>query len=715
MSQLSRRLAAGIGVAALAGAALGAQQPAPPQAPQIFRSGTQVVEVDARVFDKDGRFVTTLTRDDFEVLEDGVPQELVAMELVGTSAGSAATPAQPIEPTEPTEPVEPAPLVPAPQTWIFFFDLNHLTPGGGFDRARKAAADYVRTTFKEGDLAGVVAGGKMINNRLTSVRAELVAAVESIKPQTESRNRRAELTREWPRLLNEEEAIQIADNNMEAIGRAVTRACSDDPDACKQVPPDAAVREKGQRLTSDMQRSTLETLQSLNALSTGLARLAGPKAVVFFSDGFAIAGRDSTLRSVVGQAARAGARFYSIDVRGLDRQGGSGIIDQAHATDAAGPATRFDAMEDGFNSLAVDTGGLMIRNENNIGRALETISRDASLYYVLGYQPANATFDGKYRSIDVRVKRDGLKVRARRGYLAIEPAKMLKTQPIATLGPPAVPVKPESTPEVPEAAAPPAPAPLAALPAVTPPPPAAVAAPGEIAVASTASAEGAFRMRPDAEERVRALSGSEDITAADAASRGWSAYQQGDLESALPLFQQSASLPGVKPWALYALGLTHAGLGHPAEAIAAWERVRAAAPDYEAVYIDLAATYASQANLTSALAVLRDAEKRWPGNAEIQNGIGVILVRREAYDDAIAAFTKAAAAAPDEAVTHLNLGRAYELRFMREQRFVSSQRRWVAPEGDRRKAAESYERCVALGGPYAAQAAAALGRLNWSK
>jgi tetratricopeptide (TPR) repeat protein len=222
-------------------------------------------------------------------------------------------------------------------------------------------------------------------------------------------------------------------------------------------------------------------------------------------------------------------------------------------------------------------------------------------------------------------------------------------------------------------------------------------------------------MRPDAEELVRALSGGANITAEDAASRGWTAYQQGDLESALPLFQQAASLPGVKPWALYALGLTHAGLGHPAEAIASWERVRAAAPDYEAVYIDLAATYASQANLTSALAVLRDAEKRWPGNAEIQNGIGVILVRREAYDDAIAAFAKAAAAAPDEAVTHLNLGRAYELRFTREQHFVSSQRRWVAPEGDRRKAAESYERCVALGGPYAAQAAAALGRLNWSK
>ena len=60
----------------------------------------------------------------------------------------------------------------------------------------------------------------------------------------------------------------------------------------------------------------------------------------------------------------------------------------------------------------------MIRNENNIGRALDRIARDANRYYVLGYQPSNTTFDGKYRPIQVRVKRPGLRVRARRGYLA---------------------------------------------------------------------------------------------------------------------------------------------------------------------------------------------------------------------------------------------------------------------------------------------------------
>ena len=44
---------------------------------------------------------------------------------------------------------------------------------------------------------------------------------------------------------------------------------------------------------------------------------------------------------------------------------------------------------------------------------------------MLGYQPVNTAFDGKYRKIEIRVKRPGLRVRARQGYLALEPSKML--------------------------------------------------------------------------------------------------------------------------------------------------------------------------------------------------------------------------------------------------------------------------------------------------
>jgi VWFA-related protein len=154
---------------------------------------------------------------------------------------------------------------------------------------------------------------------------------------------------------------------------------------------------------------------------------------VFLSDGFVAETQETTLRDIVGQTARAGARVYAIDVRGLSR--GMGASVDAPTAEAPGSAPPgFDALADGVNSLAVDTGGMMIRNENNIGRALDTIAADTGTYYVLGYQPANSSFDGQYRKIEIRVKRPDLRVRARQGYLALEPSKMLIPQPIKPPG-----------------------------------------------------------------------------------------------------------------------------------------------------------------------------------------------------------------------------------------------------------------------------------------
>src|SRR5918993_1299287 len=398
------------------------QQPSP-----IFKTATQVVELDVRVFDKDGRFLTGLTPADFEVIEDGAAQKVQTFFYVddpGRATGAPSAPPSSTSSTDPSGTRRPR------QTWIFFFDLNHLTPGGGYDGARKAVEDFIRDRFQEGDLGGILAGDKMINNRLTSVRQELLDAVKQVKPISDARSRFTELTREWPRLLDEEEAVRIARNEREPLQRAVGRACSDDPDACRLAPADMQVRAKAQRMQQMIHLASGQTMTALNGLASGLAKMPGPKTVVFLSDGFVTMDVETTLRTVVGQAGRAGARIYAIDVRGLNRGGNAGIIDQKQVEDSFGPTTKFDSVADGPNSLAVDTGGLMIRNENNIGRALETIAADANRYYVLGFQPVNTTWDGKFRAVQVRVKRDGVRVRARKGYLAIEPARMTPPQPV---------------------------------------------------------------------------------------------------------------------------------------------------------------------------------------------------------------------------------------------------------------------------------------------
>ncbi len=71
--------------------------------------------------------------------------------------------------------------------------------------------------------------------------------------------------------------------------------------------------------------------------------------------------------------------------------------------------------------------------------------------------------------------------------------------------------------------------------------------------------------------------------------------------------------------------------------------------------------------------------------------------------------------APDDPLAHLNLGRAYELRFTRSQRYVTSQRRWIANESDRRKGIEHYQAYIKIGGPFVNAATEGLQRLEWSK
>src|SRR5260221_5852615 len=83
----------------------------PPAAPQTFRSGAQVVQVDVRVIGKDGKFVTDLGLRDFEITEDGVPQKIQSVVLIGPDAAPSA-PSAPLAPLAPAPSAPPAPLAP---------------------------------------------------------------------------------------------------------------------------------------------------------------------------------------------------------------------------------------------------------------------------------------------------------------------------------------------------------------------------------------------------------------------------------------------------------------------------------------------------------------------------------------------------------------------------------------------------------------------------
>jgi tetratricopeptide (TPR) repeat protein len=199
--------------------------------------------------------------------------------------------------------------------------------------------------------------------------------------------------------------------------------------------------------------------------------------------------------------------------------------------------------------------------------------------------------------------------------------------------------------------------------------------------------------------------------AAKLASEGWDLYGKGDLEGAERLLAQAAG-QGAPPWVSYALGFAQAGLRKPAEALQAWERVRAEVPEFEPVYLDLADVYVQLNDADRAVETLRAAEKRWPADADVLNALGTIQVRRNALGDAIETFERAARADPRDPLAFFNLGRTYELRYFAMRRFSRPSSRWVDNPEFLNKAIENYEACAKLGGPYAEDARAAVERLR---
>jgi VWFA-related protein len=661
----------------------------------VYKSGTELVEVDAIVMDRGGRFVRDLRLDEIEILEDGRPQRLQALYLVdrGTAVLASAGPGFESSVTASTA---------VQRAFFFLFDQEHLT-AGSLNRVRTGIEQFLSTDFRDGqDLAALYAMGTSGQVRMTTSREDLLSAVRRVKTRSDLVARAADM-REWPRIINDAEALRI-DQGDDAILKAATmRACAEEPTRNCADQADLLLREKSKRLVRDADAATNRTLQALSAAAKGLAGLKGRKTLIFLTEGFLADSHRAQLGTVTGDAGRAGVAIYVVDARGLDKGGRS--IQESAPPDLDGlVASAFDTREDSGDQLANGTGGLVVRNMNDGAKAMAAIAADTGTYYVIGYVPDDAAANGKYRAIQVRVKRENVIVRARRGYIPGPPAAPLIA---AARGANPAP----GTHQAPGTGSHEAPGTTHEAPGTTPALPV-------LPSTSTVSAATLPAARPNVAARVRELidlpnrvAPSESVSAP--ASRGWSHYEKGDLESAARDLAEATAIPGAPAWAFYALGQAEFGLRRFADAVARWEHVRSIVPEFEPVYFDLVDGYLQLDRARDAIGVLRAAERRWPADADVYNALGVVQVRRGALDDAVESFGKAVKAQPESALGYFNLGRVREMRYVRSRRYVPTTGGWVGNADDRRDAIASYKRYLELGGPFEQSAREGLARLEW--
>jgi VWFA-related protein len=403
-------------------------QQTPAQRPS-FPSGTEIVTVDVVVTGRDGRPVLDLQRQDFTVSEDGAAQEITSFEAVHHEPPPPSTPAA--RPPTPELRSSSNLVVPGrePASFVIVFDELHLGVAESV-RARSAVVEFLEHGVADGDRISLV--GTHEGTRVTASMPEGRVAVEQA------------LVRLQPRLAIEAQRDRMTDYEAMRIDRdrdpfvtdVVMRRYLDTGEILQDTasPGNPALPQSGEvegwrsqvlsRAAGVYARATARNEQTLGVVERALEALAperGRKSVVLASGGMVQDPRLGIYRSVVSAARRVNAAVYFLDARGLSAaQTGmdAEVGTRTEFRDLGSWFTESRERGEGSQALAADTGGFSLSDRNDLGEGLLRIGREARSYYLLGYAPSNRKADGRFRTIAVKVAREGVALRARRGYYA---------------------------------------------------------------------------------------------------------------------------------------------------------------------------------------------------------------------------------------------------------------------------------------------------------
>ena len=436
------RIPVAVLLASLGAATLAAQQAQPPQVtpqlptePPTFRVEVNYVEVDAVVTDAQGNAVTNLTIDDFEVREDGRPQKITAFSTINIPIERAERPlfaSAPIEPDVRTNT--------AVEGRIYMIVLDDLhTTFTVTPRVKAALRRFIEEDFGTNDLAAVVfTSGGPEGTEFTNSRRQLLAAIDRFS----GRNLRSEAL---------EIAEALGNRPPEEFRSTVRGSGAANPSNLSGIPGDPLEQERAYNA-----RTTLTQIRKLAEFMEGIR--GRRKTLLLISEGISYDIYDVFANSSAGlvmdlardaaaAATRANVSIFAIDPRGLTAfdetiQLAGSVPSDVSQSDFNVTARLQDSLRISQQSLQVladETGGFAAVNRNDFAGAFARVVRENSTYYVLGYYPANDRRDGRFRRLEVRVKRPGLQVRARRGYVAPRGRAPQPTPAVAadggTLGP----------------------------------------------------------------------------------------------------------------------------------------------------------------------------------------------------------------------------------------------------------------------------------------
>lgn len=401
--------------AVLLAAALAASAAAQSDQTPVFRTGVELVRVDVRVTDAEGRPIADLRPDEVQVVEEGAARPVLLFQHVRAPEGDYADAAQRTIAAQ----VSTNQGSPRGHVYVLVFDEAHITPGRE-QRARRAAERFLRASVRPGDRVALYAlpgPGPQIGFTIDvarvarGLRAVRGAADETGKGATGS--------------MRTEEAYEIVRGNtvvLDRIANQVSNASSDTRASGSGTRFDTeedrasmlrAVTEDARAIVSRADGDSRRFLSTLADVVRTLRQVDGRKAVVLFSEGFQVDNVTREIQQVAAAAAESYSVVYALD---LNPRG----VEASDDTPRGGTAVTevLDRLQS-IGSLAAETGGTLVTDANGqIDRALARIAETTEDYYLVGFTPAGAGRDDGYHRIRVTVTRPGASVAVRKGYAA---------------------------------------------------------------------------------------------------------------------------------------------------------------------------------------------------------------------------------------------------------------------------------------------------------
>jgi VWFA-related protein len=396
------------------------QQPSPQQGEDddVVRITTNLVQVDAVVTDTNGRHVTNLGPENFEISEDGKRQEITNFSYVnvGPQAREREAPTTVARAEKGGMLIPPARLSPERLRRTIALVVDDLSLSVESTHVvRRALKKYLDEQIQSDDLSAILrtSSGVGVLQQFTSDKRLLNAAIERMR---------------WsPRSRGGLSAVETT-NPLDVL----------EAPAAGGVDGDKVQGTKDRREESSIR----DTISALVYIVRGFQSLPGRKAVVLFTDSLPL---DSDLtvermRKLVDLANRSSVVFYSIDARGLQplnfSAGEKGTMPHQSVVAQVGRGSmrqNFFEAQDGMNYLARETGGIFYREQNDFNKGIQRILDDQRGYYLIGYRPDASTFNQRpgqrpFHDLKVRVKAPGLSVRSRTGFYGVADS-MIKAQP----------------------------------------------------------------------------------------------------------------------------------------------------------------------------------------------------------------------------------------------------------------------------------------------